>query len=484
MSFTLPNVGTTSSAGSQTVSSAGKTAAAGGSAAPFNQTLTQIMGGNADGSSSDSVTSLSLLEGLQLLALLGGESKATDGKADGTAQDADALLVHMFSELQKLDDTVANDPSLLAALQGWLQQVNALLSSNGQGMDSSAEQASASTLTVLSENPTTVRFAVQDGLAQLVQMAQQGSVTTEEQTEIASLLQSFDNIMQKAVDQKGTSKVNGPVISNILQNANVQNAPVHTDQHQTVAAQNGSAASGLSVQQLNASQVHTQAAEGVQLAAGSDKSNDGSQLTETSGVKAENIGQSNIPQQHIITAGQLALSDTGTAPVKPATPQVHVQRFAQEMSGFVVNKLDIVKLNGISEATISLRPEHLGQVDVKITMHNGQLVAQFMTDNAAAKDMLEQQMSGLRATLHSQGIQVDKLEVTQNQSLSSQMYQDGRQPGNGQQQNRQTNKNRGEQSEDALTVLELSEEWNEWIRQSELGGIDDQELGGSFAAKA
>lgn len=51
-------------------------------------------------------------------------------------------------------------------------------------------------------------------------------------------------------------------------------------------------------------------------------------------------------------------------------------------------------------------------------MQNGHLVAQFMTEHAGAKDMLEQQMNQLRAALQSQGLQVEKLEVTQNNTPS------------------------------------------------------------------
>lgn len=51
-------------------------------------------------------------------------------------------------------------------------------------------------------------------------------------------------------------------------------------------------------------------------------------------------------------------------------------------------------------------------------MQNGHLVAQFMTEHSGAKDMLEQQMNQLRAALQSQGLQVEKLEVTQNNTPS------------------------------------------------------------------
>jgi flagellar hook-length control protein FliK len=153
------------------------------------------------------------------------------------------------------------------------------------------------------------------------------------------------------------------------------------------------------------------------------------------------------------------------------------------MTEFVVQKLDIVKHTGLTEATIMLRPDHLGQLEVKLTMQNGHLVAQFMTEHSGAKDLLEQQMSQLRSSLQSQGIQVDKVEVTHNESLSSHMYQDGRGSGaNQQQQSNQRSKARGrEESEDAMKVAEMAEELRNWTAEQR---ADDMNRTGSFTAQA
>ena len=109
---------------------------------------------------------------------------------------------------------------------------------------------------------------------------------------------------------------------------------------------------------------------------------------------------------------------------KPVIQQpVPVQQFAETMQNMVVKQLQLSSANGISEAKISLSPENLGQVDVRITVHNGLLTAQFLTDNPTAKDMLENQMAQLRASLQSQGLQVDKLEVMQN-TVQPHLFQD------------------------------------------------------------
>ena len=91
---------------------------------------------------------------------------------------------------------------------------------------------------------------------------------------------------------------------------------------------------------------------------------------------------------------------------------VPVYRFAAEMGDWMVKQLRLSSSSSVSEARLTLHPEHLGQVQVKLTMQNGQLVAQFMADTLAGKEAIESQLSQLRITLQNQGIQVEKLEVS------------------------------------------------------------------------
>ncbi len=122
-----------------------------------------------------------------------------------------------------------------------------------------------------------------------------------------------------------------------------------------------------------------------------------------------------------------------TEAAKPAAQQtVHVSRFTELMTGMAVKQFGLTQANGISEARLTLMPEHLGQVDVRISMQNGQLTAQFVTDNAAAREMLENQLAVLRNSLQSQGLQVEKLEVTHNPNpLQTDASQEQRGRGNG-----------------------------------------------------
>ncbi|MCR8656254.1 flagellar hook-length control protein FliK [Paenibacillus endoradicis] len=120
---------------------------------------------------------------------------------------------------------------------------------------------------------------------------------------------------------------------------------------------------------------------------------------------------------------------------------VLASEFADTMEGLIVQKFNISSLNGLTEARLMLTPENLGHVDVKISMHNGILTAIFQAETAMGKDALENQMVQLRASLASQGITVDKIEVTQTAfaaELSQQQKQGSQQhlqDQNGQQRN-------------------------------------------------
>jgi len=190
----------------------------------------------------------------------------------------------------------------------------------------------------------------------------------------------------------------------------------------------------------------------------------------TAAVNAESNGESSVQtestasqQQTPVTAGQLSVNQgdlfRGALQMasRGANAPVPADQFAETMTGMIVQKFDIRTLNGISEAKLMLFPEHMGQVDVKITMHNGQLQAVFVTDTAMAKDALDNQMAQLRAALQSQGLVVDKLEVAQSSSAAGLLGQHKGQ-GNGQQQfTNQQSSNQGDGAAESSVESEVSE---------------------------
>lgn len=115
-----------------------------------------------------------------------------------------------------------------------------------------------------------------------------------------------------------------------------------------------------------------------------------------------------------------ALSNAETSAAKPALPQqVPVQQFAEQIGKYFVKQFQLTQGNGTAEAKLTLTPAHLGQVDIRIVLQQGQLTAQFIADNSLARDLLENQMAQLRASLSGQGLQVERLEVVHQPSGSA-----------------------------------------------------------------
>lgn len=146
---------------------------------------------------------------------------------------------------------------------------------------------------------------------------------------------------------------------------------------------------------------------------------DGQTAIVPTAVASEQASDSNSQQAWTLLRNDAAAS-TESALAKPMLPaQVPVQQFAQQIEKFLVKQFLLTQGNGTTEAKLTLNPEHLGQVDIRIIMQNGQVTAQFMTDNVMARDLLDNQMSQLRSALNGQGLQVDRLEVVQQSSASS-----------------------------------------------------------------
>lgn len=122
-----------------------------------------------------------------------------------------------------------------------------------------------------------------------------------------------------------------------------------------------------------------------------------------------------VPVNQLMNARTVPVSAPSN---QAATTFVFADKFADTMSGMIVQKFSIATFNGISEAKLKLYPEQLGQVDVRITMQNGQLTAVFQTDTSMAKELIENQMAQLRASLQAQGLHVDKLNVTHEQAAT------------------------------------------------------------------
>jgi len=94
------------------------------------------------------------------------------------------------------------------------------------------------------------------------------------------------------------------------------------------------------------------------------------------------------------------------------TPALSVTRFAFEMAQWLVSQWKL-KIGGhVQEARLRLEPDHLGALDVRLSLEDGRLTARFLAETGQAKDLIEAQLGALRSALAAHGIQVGKLEVS------------------------------------------------------------------------
>ncbi|WCF10282.1 flagellar hook-length control protein FliK [Paenibacillus thiaminolyticus] len=394
------------------------------------------------------------------------------------AEVAEALLQSLLDSLQSADDELESNPELFAALQQWVMQSQQWL--NEQQPNAEHSDASAQSPSVLIEQPSTITIAVRDVLAQLAgllegkqadapvmtplagngQAAAVVSAVVQSQTQATSERQAQgagSELPHAAASAKGEQAHPAEAIrwmarlADMLKQEGAANAPAAP-----AAANAARAAAAAQAQSVAQAEIVPTPAAGAKPASDTVSGPDHAQ-------PEPQLGQ-------VMQAGQWALRQEGLNSAKPL-PVIHADRFADEMAGFMVKQLRFSRVGGMSEAKISLYPEHLGQVEVRLTIQNGQLTARFLTEHLMAKDMLEQQMSMLRGALQSQGIQVEKIEVSQQSSnaLNSSLFQEERRQ---QDTHRQQSSERGAKQGKRLTLDELAGtlEAEEELRTAQLLG--------------
>lgn len=392
--------GAASPGGNAGTAQAGKKAGNG-----FAGALVQALDGGNSGTN-PSGTGAQLLT-FNMAGILGQLTAQDDDSASG--QDLIAALAQLMDQLRAAskDDASAddklNDPfaELLASLQAMLAQLNPAqlqAAPNGAAGGETAVQAAQGNASVT--------------LAQLMpvvlQALQQASQTPGKLQELAQPIADLAQKLQQAIAaangeaQAATAAAEGQVTSGGAAAATADDA-LQASQ----AADPGTAAESrkttnafkspfIIIHQAAEAQADSASAQAVSGAAAGDSQSASGQQLPFAWMPAGTTAQPSAQ------AGQ---------PTLPA--QVPVQQFTEQVGGYLVKHFEVSGGNGIATVKLSLHPEHLGQVDVRIVMQDGQMTAQFVAHNSAAKEAIENQMGSLRAALLGQGIQVDKLDVVQ-----------------------------------------------------------------------
>ncbi|MGI2328527.1 flagellar hook-length control protein FliK [Planococcus sp. YIM B11945] len=113
-------------------------------------------------------------------------------------------------------------------------------------------------------------------------------------------------------------------------------------------------------------------------------------------------------------------ADTAKASQAAARPEAPAPPAAVRMSNLVEELGEVMRgnfrLNGegdTKQIKVSIFPEHLGHLDIRLTSTDGKMIAQIFTSSLAAKEALDMQANILRNSLLQQGIAVEKIEITQ-----------------------------------------------------------------------
>ena len=77
----------------------------------------------------------------------------------------------------------------------------------------------------------------------------------------------------------------------------------------------------------------------------------------------------------------------------------------------VVKKVEIDLKSGQTEMRMQLKPENLGEVQMKVVVEDGKLNAHFLTSTTTAKEALEANVQQLKQSLQEQGVRVEKIAV-------------------------------------------------------------------------
>ncbi|MBI3582280.1 MAG: flagellar hook-length control protein FliK [Nitrospinae bacterium] len=112
-----------------------------------------------------------------------------------------------------------------------------------------------------------------------------------------------------------------------------------------------------------------------------------------------------------------ASANGGAAGAGNQSQAVSVVAAAQEHSnsaimGQIIEKATILSLPNATETKMSLSPEKLGTVDIKLTMTDSSVNASIVVGSDAVKQVVEKNLDQLRLALNQQGIMVSQMNVS------------------------------------------------------------------------
>ncbi len=143
-----------------------------------------------------------------------------------------------------------------------------------------------------------------------------------------------------------------------------------------------------------------------------------------------NTDKTNILQQ--VAKSDLPNNNLDVPSIKSTPTRVDMMnrvKMAQNIMNQVIDgtKTHINNLQGVENITLRLKPAELGQVDLKISIEKGILLAQFQVESKIVKEALESNMADLKQALEEKGYSVEGFQVSVNkddeQSARKEMFE-------------------------------------------------------------
>ncbi len=107
------------------------------------------------------------------------------------------------------------------------------------------------------------------------------------------------------------------------------------------------------------------------------------------------------PNRHILAERNFTLDSSSIDNTRPDY-NLHEQ---------IIDKVRLLTTSGNSEIVIKLKPEHLGELTLKVAIENGQVNATFHTNNQEVRSIIETSLPQLRQDLQNNGLKVSYVNV-------------------------------------------------------------------------
>lgn len=144
-----------------------------------------------------------------------------------------------------------------------------------------------------------------------------------------------------------------------------------------------------------------------------------------SGPASSKTSSSNHPQVEEVKNLRISLS---SQPMKLQTTPIHHQSSSpsfhqvKDLNGLIdqlIGKLKISLQQGISEATVALKPDCLGHLRIKLILEGKNIVGKILVDNPLTKSLIQTSLPQLKDSLTNLGIQVQNLDVSVGEKFPS-----------------------------------------------------------------